>query len=295
MAPSPLHHQIAAALPTMSAQLQAAAQFVLANPQDVALLSMREMARRADLQPATMTRLAQHLGFAGYEQLRELHAAALRRGGEGFAEKVEAQAAQQKRKGDQALAADLLDTLRDQIAQLERLEMLDTYVRAADMLLGARRVFCLGLRSSHGIAWHLHYVLSLLGDRAVLLDGMAGTGADMLRHAGAEDVLFAVSVQPYTRASVDLARYAADRGVKVLALTDQATAPLAALAMQTIVVPTDSPSFFHTMTPAFLIAEILAALVAGRDGEESRRALRHTDNYFAALNVHLKPNRRGPK
>jgi DNA-binding MurR/RpiR family transcriptional regulator len=288
-----LHHQIAAAMPTMSAQLQAAAQFVLANPQDVALLSMREMARRADLQPATMTRLAQHLGFVGYEELRELHAAALRRGNRGFAEKVEVQAAQQKLKGDQALAADLLDNLRVQITQLERPDMLETYVRAAGMLLNARRVFCLGLRASHAIAWHLHYVLSLIGDRAMLLDGIGGTGPDGLRHAQDGDVLFVVSVQPYTGATVDLANYAAERNVKILALTDQATAPLAALATETIIVPTDSPSFFHTMAPAFLIAEILAALVAGRDGDESLKALQQTDNYFAALNIHLKPRRRG--
>ncbi|RFB78441.1 MurR/RpiR family transcriptional regulator [Methylovirgula sp. 4M-Z18] len=289
MIASPLHHQISSALPAMSAQLQAAAQFVLAHPQDVALLSMRELARRAELQPATMTRLAQHLGFAGYDELRDLHAAALRRGTTGFADKVGTQAARQKRKGDHALAADLLDTMRGQIAALAAPEMLDAYVRAAKMLLSARRIFCLGLRSSHAVAWHLHYVLSLIGDRAVLLDGLAGTGADQLRHAKRGDMLFAVSVQPYTGASIDLARYAAGRGVKILALTDHAAAPLATLAAETIVVPTDSPSFFHTMAPAFIVAEILAALVAGRDGTGSLKALRQTDDYFAALDIHLKP------
>ena len=62
----------------MPPRLQAAARFVLDQPQDVALLTMREQARRAGVPPATMTRLAQRLGLSGYEELRGSYAAAIR-------------------------------------------------------------------------------------------------------------------------------------------------------------------------------------------------------------------------
>ena len=56
----PLTEQIIEAFDTMPAQLQAGARYVLDRPRDVALLSMREQARQAGVQPATMTRLAKH-------------------------------------------------------------------------------------------------------------------------------------------------------------------------------------------------------------------------------------------
>ena len=61
---------------------------VLERPRDVALLSMREQARQAGVQPATMTRLAKHLGMDGYDEVRELYAAAVRDGDLGFAGKA---------------------------------------------------------------------------------------------------------------------------------------------------------------------------------------------------------------
>ena len=53
-----LSDRIAQAFASLPPQLQAAASFVLEHPDDVALLSMREQARRAGVPPVTMTRLA---------------------------------------------------------------------------------------------------------------------------------------------------------------------------------------------------------------------------------------------
>jgi len=101
----PLTEQIVEAFDTMSVQLQAGARYVLDRPRDVALLSMREQARQAGVQPATMTRLAKHLGMDGYDDVRELYAAAVRDGDLGFAGKAGVQVVSQKLKGDKALVA----------------------------------------------------------------------------------------------------------------------------------------------------------------------------------------------
>src|SRR5690606_19183458 len=84
----------------------------------------------------------------------------------------------------------------------------------------ARTVFCLGRRSSFVVAWHLAYILSLYHDRVVLLDDLAGRGADPLRSATSKDLLVGVSISPYTQASLRIARRAHQLGVPILALTD---------------------------------------------------------------------------
>jgi len=286
--------RIIKAIDGMPAQLQSAARYVLENPRDVALLSMREQARRAGLQPATMTRFAKRLGLGGYEDVRALHAEAIRRPGLDFAGKASVQVSSQKEKGDRALAAEMAATLAGQIARLAEPETLDQLAAAAGALHGARRIYCMGMRSCHAVAWHLHYILSLFSDRVVLLDNVAGIGMDPIRTATARDVLVVASVKPYTRATIEGAQYATARGVPVLALTDSKASPLVRVARHSLLVPTESPSFFHTMTPAFALGEILATLAAGRGGDTVAQALKHTEEQLAAFNVHWapKPGRR---
>jgi DNA-binding MurR/RpiR family transcriptional regulator len=291
----PLTRPIVEAFETLSPQLQLAARYVLDRPDDVALLSMREQARHAGVPPATMTRLAQRLGLDGYDAVRALYAGAVRdgtldfagRAGAGFAGKAGAQVEAQKLRGERALAADMVKALGQQIARLAEPAALDRLVAAADRLHKARRVYCLGLRSCHSAAWHFHYMLSLLGDKTVMLDDAGGTGLDALRDAGAGDVVLAASVEPYARATVEAARYAAGEGVPVVALTDSEVSPLAQLASATILVATESPSFFHSMTPLLAVTEILAALVAGRSGQKALAALGRTEAQLAAFGVHL--------
>jgi len=284
----PLAQEIIKAFDGMSQQLQTAARYVLDRPSDVALLSMREQSRQAGVKPATMTRLAKHLGLEGYEQIRERYAAAVRSGDIGFAGKVGTQVASQKLKGDKALVAEILNSAGKHMAALGSDQGLERILSLAERLHTARRIYSLGLRSSHAVAWHLHYILSLIGDRSQLLDGIAGTGPDALRNATPDDVLLAVSVMPYTQQTIELAQHAAHCGIPVLAITDSEVAPLAQIAESAVVVPTEGPSFFHSMAAGFVVAEILGALIAGREGEAALRSMRHTDRYFADLNIHLK-------
>jgi len=286
---APLTARIIEAFPEMPGQLQAAARYVLERPGDVALLSMREQARQAGVQPATMTRLAKKLGFDGYDAVRELYAQAIREGGLSFAGRAGIHVANQKARGERALASEMAASLTAQISRLAEPNALERLTQAAALLASAHRIYCLGLRSSHTVAWHMAYVLSLLGEKAILLDSMAGVGTDPIRAATDRDVLFAVSVAPYTRAAIEVAHYAHSRGIPIVAITDSAVSPLALVAQVAVLVPTDGPSFFHAMTPAFAVGEILAALVAGSGGDASLEALRRTEDQLTAFNIHWSP------
>ncbi len=281
----PLADRIIQEFDGMPAQLQSAARYMLERPSDVALLSMREQARRAGVKPATMLRLAK-LGLSGYEAARALYAEAIRAGGPGFSGRAGRQLASQKAKGDQALAAEMVSSLRRQLDRMAEPEPLARLAAAAELLAAAERIYCLGLRACYPIAWNVQYVLSLLGERAVLLDAPAGVGGDQIRAASSRDVLLAVSVEPYTRATVEMAAYAHERGVPVVGVTDSHLSPLARVAQETILVSVDGPSFFHAMTPAFLVGEILATLIAGRGGDAALDALRNTEAQLAAFNVY---------
>ncbi len=287
MQKGPLADRIIQEFEKMSGQLQNAARYILDRPDDVALLTMREQARRAGVQPATMTRLAQFLGLEGYERVRELYAKQIREQRNSFAIRADAQLYSQRQRGERALAADIVQGVVTQAANILKPEVLNEIIDATRIIAACDTLFCLGLRSSHPVAWHVHYILSLIDRNSVLLDTVAGTGIDALRRASSKDAILIVSVAPYTRLSVEVGQYAAAHEIPLVAITDSAVAPLAKLARARILITTESPSFFHTMSPAFIAGEVIASLVAGRGEERTPAALRDVEQYLKAFNMHV--------
>lgn len=281
-----LRNDIIRQFEAMSPQLQQAARYILEHPQEVALVSMRELARNAGVQPATMTRLAQFLGLPGYEDLRASHAEAIRSGAEGFAARARQSDAATATAGGSGLARQMLEGLATQVARLSEPAALARLEAVADRLHRARRIHVLGLRSCHSVAWHFHYVMRLLDDKTVHLDGPAGTGGDGLIRATAEDVLLVISINPYAVDSLELAQIARDRGLGVVAITDSEVSPLVPLAEEVILVATDSPTFFHTLTPALAVSEVLCGLLAGRDRARALASLQSADQHLQRLNTY---------
>jgi DNA-binding MurR/RpiR family transcriptional regulator len=289
---APLTRKIVGEFDRMSAQLQRGARYVLDHPRDVALLTMRQQARAAGVNPATMSRLAKHLGLGGYEAIRELYAQAFRNGGLDLARRVNNQVARQKLRGDQALAAEIASSFSAHIAHLAEPESLAQLAAAAQTLARAQRIYCLGMRACFPTIAYFHYVTSLVRDGVVLINGLGGVGADDLRNAASGDVLIVNTLNPYTRAVIEAVHYAHSRNVPVVAITDSMVSPVADRAQHVILVPTESPSFFYATTPGFAAAEVLASLVAGRGGAKALKTLKETEAQLAAFRVHYDPKDR---
>ena len=66
-----LEDAIASQYDELSKQLKVAADYVIANPFEVATRSMRTVAQLSGLTPPTFTRLAHALGFTSYETIKE--------------------------------------------------------------------------------------------------------------------------------------------------------------------------------------------------------------------------------
>src|SRR5471032_2534621 len=66
---SPLN-ELCSALPSLPMRLQEVGRFVAANDYDATTRSMRDLAASAGADPASFTRLAKALGYAGWDGLR---------------------------------------------------------------------------------------------------------------------------------------------------------------------------------------------------------------------------------
>ncbi|RRH93213.1 MurR/RpiR family transcriptional regulator [Mesorhizobium tamadayense] len=273
----------------MPPQLRVAARFVLDRPKDVALMSMREQAHQAGVSHSTMMRLARWLGLEGYEDMRSLYARALR-------ETIAGEPARQDigQNGDPgySTAGVVADTLAAQISSLGGYGNAMQFIAAAGLLVRSPNLFALGSRAAYSISSHFVHVMSFLAgaDRKVTLVGeMAGQDLDALQHAGRGDVLFAVAMSPYERTPIDVARQSARQGVGVVAITDSSVSPLVRIAQETIIVPSNSQSFFRSMAPAFAAVEILAALTAAQSETNAAERVEQSEEQLAAFGIYWKP------
>lgn len=276
----------------LSPQLKEAARWVIDHPADVALLTMREQARRAGIPPATLTRLAQRFRLEGYDEIRKLYAEAVRRRPDSFRGRAEELLQRRDSEGDEALIQDIFSSLTRHLQELASAPSMRGFKAAAEIIAKSRRVFCLGLRSTFSVAYSFHYARALFGADSVLVDGPGGIATDALRTIGPGDVLLAISVKPYTRQTVQAAHYAGKRGARVIAVTDSEVSPLAKLSRETLIVGTETPSFFHTMAPAFAAIECLTALVAARRGKETLKSLASSQEQLEAFDTYILPTKR---
>lgn len=290
---SSFNSRLKAGFDDLSPQLKEAARWVIDHPADVALLSMREQARRAGIAPATLTRLAKRLGLHGYDGVRKIYADVVRQRPDNYRGRAEELLDRRDSEGDTALVQDIFASLTRHLQILSLAEASERFTAAADLIASADRVFCLGLRSSFAVAFIFHYVRSLFGSNSVLVDGSGGRDIDALRAIKREDALLAVSVNRYVRHTIEATKFAKDRGARIVAVTDSELSPLVALADEAILVRTETPSFFHTMAPAFAAVECLAALVAARRGPETLAALDESERQLAAFGTYVLPRAKG--
>lgn len=253
----------------LSPELLRAARWLEKHPGVAAMQSMRECARRAGFAPATFTRLARALGYDGFEGLKQRFQEALSSEA-GYAARARALQATARR--DAGWLEALNEAQHANAASACGLNTPAQFEQAALAMLRAGTVCFLGLRASHGLAFHLHYSYRLLSPNGVLVQDLGGTMADQLARMGPRDLLVAISLAPYTRQTVLAAEQAVQRGVPLLALTDSALSPLARMAGQALLFRAQGSSYFHSMVGALALAEALAAAVAVRGG---RKVLAH--------------------
>jgi len=268
----------------LSPQLRLAARYVLDRPDDVALHTMRRLAALAGVHPTTMVRLARRMDYPGFNAFRDVFRERLSGARSRYSSR--ARALQQRRGQDGSLAEEVaaadLDNLR---ASFEAIGA-DRMQRCADILHGAERIYLIGLRGCFPVAFYLHYACSMFRDDVVLIDGAGGTLADEMRGVGSRDALIAISFSPYTRETVGVVNYAASHGARIIAITDSVLSPLASSAAEALIVRSDSPSFFQSITAAQSVAQALAALVVAGAGDEAIATLAERERQLDSFNAY---------
>jgi DNA-binding MurR/RpiR family transcriptional regulator len=279
---------ICRALPDLPARLREVGQFVVANEFDATTRSMRELASVAGHDPASFTRLAQALGYSGWDALRSALTEARRpTPATPFSERVKGAANGVLRRGSrdtERLVARMCGADASGLARIDA----STVGSAAEALHRSRRIWVAGFRSCRSCAELLAYQLRLFRADEVRL--VAGSGPEDLDFGAfrSRDAVVVFGFAPYSRVSVLTARAAHQAGSTLIAVADTASAPMAAGASHILLFEAaSSPGFFPSLTGAAAIAQALAAANFALGGARARRNLQQAETRLAATSQYV--------
>lgn len=272
-----------------SPQLKRGARFVRENPEEVALQSLRTVATRAGVSPASMTRLLQALNVANWECFQARHRHWLTGG------RVRVFSGRAERLIGEARKAGSEDSLLDAIALAEQENVraaLEPSLRAdlqeaAKLVGSAPAIAILGIRSSFPVAYSLHYTLSLFMRGVRLMAATGGALHDDINHLRKGDLLIVISVSPYSRAVAEISRLATQAGVRIIAITDSPLSPVARLAAVTLLARNDGPTPIPTPIGPLTVAQALASLVLARAGNEALEVMSQREAMLDAMAAYL--------
>ncbi len=255
----------AQALPKRLTQI---ASFALDNPDEIAFGTVASIAAQADVQPSTLVRFSQAMGYQGFSEMQEVFRSRLRDRILNYDERL-----QQLR--EHALAASkpnvifqgFCDATEKSIASLREKLNPEELDRAVEMLAGAQTIYLIGLRRSFPITSYMAYAFGKLGVRSILIDAVGGLAPEQLGFATPKDAVLAISFTPYASETVSLAQSAAASLVPIVSVTDSPFSPLAQIADLWIEVGEANFEGFRSMSATLTLAMTLTIAIAERRGK----------------------------
>jgi DNA-binding MurR/RpiR family transcriptional regulator len=260
-----LKTRIAERVGDLPRRLTQVAAYALEHPDEIAFGTVASVAIAADVQPSTLVRFAQSLGYQGFSDLQDVFRSRLRDRILNYDERLEhlrqhdlsATKATVIFGGFSDAAEKSLNDLREKLDP-EKLE------EAVAMLAKADTIYLVGLRRSFPITSYMSYAFGKLGIRNHLIGAMGGLAQEDVSFSTKKDVILAISFTPYASETVSLTQASHSRGVPIVAITDSPFSPLAPVAKTWFEVTEANFEGFRSMAATLSLAMTLTVAVAER-------------------------------
>jgi DNA-binding MurR/RpiR family transcriptional regulator len=234
------------------------AEVLAGEPQTVAFGTVAQVAQRAGTSGPSVVRLAVKLGYEGFVDLQS---------------DVQSELASQlgpardrirQRPPTDLLARALAAEQDNVLSTLHGLSPETLEAAAADLADRRRSVWVLAGEVTGPVGSVLASQIGQLRDGVTHLAGSEVALSRSLAGLEVGDTLISIDVRRYERSVVSLARWARQRGARVIAITDSPLSPLAAGATHTFFISARGVGPFDSVTGGIALANVLVTAVAAR-------------------------------
>jgi DNA-binding MurR/RpiR family transcriptional regulator len=246
-------------------RLTQVATYALEFPDEIAFGTVASIAQNAAVQPSTLVRFAQTMGFQGFSDLQEIFRSRLRDRVLNYDERIE----QLRQHGHATSKSTVIldgfsEAAQKSISALREKIDATQLEDAIGILARAETIYLIGLRRSFPIASYMAYAFGKLGVKNLLVDAVGGLAMEDVSFATNRDAVLAISFTPYASETIALAQKAHAKSVPVIAITDSPFSPLATIAKPWIEIQEANFEGFRSMAATLVLAMTITVAVAGR-------------------------------
>ncbi|TMV08863.1 MurR/RpiR family transcriptional regulator [Ruegeria sediminis] len=270
--PAQILARLRAEIDTLPPQLQAAAKHVIDHPGDFGIDPVRVTAARIGVSTNALVRLAERLGFDGFDAFREPFRAALVTESE---DRLGSDWLDRMAQGD-AFAGKQSALARNEInivARSLRLMAPERVQAAVGHVTGAKRCFVTATRASYALAYYFHYVGRMALPGLQLVPRHMGSALDDLLDADGNDCLLAITFAPYSAETIRSLRFARDRGARIVLISDSEV--IAPRIEPDVVLPVSTQSLHHfgCFAGAMVVLDCLLGHLVAAGGDAARQRI----------------------
>lgn len=279
-------------IPELPKGLRTIAKYIIDHPSDFGLDPIRETARKAGVSTYTLIRLAEKVGVASYDELREPFRQSLVSAAASVDQPIWIEGLRERGELGQIQAEAAVNSMAIVQRSLEHLD-LDRMQRVIDLLLGAKNVYLTAVRASYSIAFYLHYVGRMALPSLQLIPRHMGSAIDDLHMAGEGDVMIAITLTPCSRETVEACEFAQSKGIKLVLISDTEIVSPEFTADETLLASVLSTHHFGCYTGMMSVVETLLAMLVAQGGEDAQKRItsyedlrKNTNAYWVAQKKH---------
>ena len=272
-------------MPTFSKGQKRIANFILESYDKAAFMTASRLGKRVGVSESTVVRFAAELGYQGYPDMQKSLQKMIRN----RLTSVQRIEVTNDRLGDQDLLSMVLQSDIEKIRlTLEEVDR-DSFEKAAEAIVSARKIYIMGVRSSAAIATFLTFYFNLIFDNVVEVS--ANTASEVferLLRVGEGDVVIGVSFPRYSSRTVQAMNFARDRGATTIAITDSEASPLAPLGTYLLKARSDMASFVDSLVAPLSLINALLVAVSQKKNDDLANTFQNLERIWEEYGVYEK-------
>lgn len=272
-------------MPRMSKGHKLIAQYIFDHYEQAVFMTAAQISESTGVSESTVVRFATNLGFDGFPDFQK-HLASWMKDQFSSVSKVgiKYRESTQSEVVRSVLNSDI-ERIQDTIASLDG----ESFEAAVDILLHAKNVYVIGLRSCEPLAEFFGFYLQMIRGNVIILRSTSATEVfEQMIRIGEEDAIVGISFPRYSMRTLKALQFASDRNAQVIAVTDSLHSPMNMYSSCNLIARSDSISIVDSLVaPLSLLNALVVAMCLKRptDVKNNLKALEYAwSNYQVYLN-----------
>ena len=262
-------------------EVQKAAKYLISNTFEIPVYSLRKISKKAEVSPSTLIRLVRMLGFERYDDFKTVYIEEAKNSVSHFtlnAQKIQKQKTDKSFVKFEKFALKAIDsTLNDEIY-----DKIDSII---NLILGAKNIYIVGMRSTFSLAFYLHYLLHMMLPNVVLIRDQEGMLMSEITHMNNQDLVFVFGITPLSSSSIFTIKQIVTKDPKTVVLTDEIIANIVPNATQLVSLGNNSQTFIPSFIPFITFSELLVSKLIAKGDKRILSYIKNTELELSEVGI----------